>query len=63
MRQQIKAANGTVRGFITELGDRKQIHTPNGNVLGFYSKAQDKTFKPSGTCVGFGDQLMTLLED
>lgn len=63
MKPIIKSG-GQVRGYIKEVGDRKELIAPGGKVLGYYDKEKDQTIRPgAGGLVGFGDQTMTLLED
>lgn len=62
-RQPIKRANGSVRGYIVESGDRKTAQSAGGAILGWYLKSQNKTFDTHGKTVGFGEQLSLLMED
>lgn len=61
MRNIIKSANGSTRGYLDEQGQRVYIRNSEGNTLGYYDKNTDQTYSVSGTCVGKGNQVMILL--
>lgn len=61
--KQIIAAGGKLRGYIRETGERKELLDSGGMVLGYYDSVKDQTYLPGGRLFGFGDQLMSLLED
>ena len=50
-------------GYIRECGDRKELLAPGGQVLGYYLADKDQTVRPGNVFVGYGDLLMTLLDD
>ena len=54
---------GKIRGYIREIGDRKELLAPGGRVLGYYLIGTDQTVKSGGKFHGYGDTLMDLLED
>ena len=39
-----------------------KLYSDSGRLLGWYDSSVDKTFDDSGTCVGTGNILMTLLK-
>lgn len=59
----ILAPGGKVRGYINEVGDRKELLAPGGRLLGYYDENKDQTLKTGGIFFGYGNQLMDLLED
>lgn len=59
----ILGPGGKLRGYIKEVGDRKELLTPGGRLLGFYDENKDQTFESGARFYGYGDQLMGLLED
>lgn len=59
----ITASGGKIRGYIKEVGNRKELIAPGGRVLGYYDEDKDQTILSGGRLFGLGDQLMTLLED
>ncbi len=61
-KELIKGGNNETLGYLIDQGNRKEIHDPAGKLLGYYKESQNKTFLPSGTFVGYGEQLMRLLE-
>ncbi len=63
MTKTITKANGSVRGYITEAGDKKNVTSANGTTLGWYLKSQNKTFNRKGNMIGAGDQTGTLFQD
>jgi hypothetical protein len=48
---------------VRECGDRTELLAPGGRVLGYYLASSNQTIRPGGELVGYGNQLMTLLED
>lgn len=54
---------GKLRGYIREIGDRKELLSSGGTVLGYYDQIKNQTYYPGGQLVGYGDQLSMLLED
>ncbi len=59
----ILAPGGEVRGYIREIGSRKELLTAGGRVLGYYDCEKDQTYRPGAVFFGYGDQLLALLED
>ena len=59
----IIGAGGKLRGYIKESGDRIELLAPGGRLLGIYLASSDQTIRPGGGFVGYGNELMTLLED
>jgi hypothetical protein len=51
-------------GYIRESADRIELLAPGGKLLGIYLRMHDQTIRPgSGGLIGYGNLLMTLLED
>lgn len=61
--KSIIGPGGKLRGYIRESGDRTELLAPGGRILGYYLASSDQTILPGGRLVGYGNQLMTLLED
>jgi hypothetical protein len=59
----ILGEGGKVRGYVKENGNGKTLLAPGGRTLGYYLEDKNMTVTPGGTLVGWGDQLLTLLED
>lgn len=59
--ETILAPGGKVKGYIREIGNRKELLAPGGQVLGYYDEDKDQTYRPGGSLVGYGDQLFLLL--
>ena len=52
------------RGYLRESGDRIELLSPEGRLLGIFLIQQNLTIRPgAGGLVGYGNQLMSLLED
>ncbi len=56
-------SGGKVAGYIRESADRIELLAPGGRILAIFLKQQNQTIRPGGGFVGYGDLLMTLLED
>jgi hypothetical protein len=55
---------GEVIGYTRECGDRIELLAPGGKLLGVFLITQNQTILPGGGgLVGYGNLLMTLLED
>jgi len=54
---------GKVLGYEQDNGSEIVLLAPGGIVLGKYVKAADMTVTAGGRLVGYGNLLMTLLED
>jgi hypothetical protein len=51
-------------GYLVEDASTIKLITPGGRLLGIYLKNQNQTIRPGGGgLVGYGNLLMTLLED
>ncbi|MEI6782661.1 MAG: hypothetical protein WCQ21_17260 [Verrucomicrobiota bacterium] len=59
----IIGAGGKLRGYIKESDDRIELLAPGGRMLGIYLVSSDQTIRPGGGLVGYGNVLLTLLED
>lgn len=58
----ILGPGGRLRGYLKELPNRIELYAPGGRLLGYYLVVPDITIRPGGGLVGYGNQLMTLLE-
>jgi hypothetical protein len=55
---------GKVLGYLRDCGDKIELLAPGGRLLGIYLKSADQTIRPGGGgLVGYGNLLMTLLEE
>jgi hypothetical protein len=52
-----------LRGYFLEDSSTTKILSPGGTVLGIYNKIHDFTTTAGNSFIGYGNQLMTLLED
>lgn len=59
----ILAPGGKCRGYLKEVGNRKELIAKGGRLIAFYDRTKDQTVLSGGQLFGFGDQLMALLED
>jgi hypothetical protein len=59
----ILAPGAKVRGYIKEVGDRKELIAPGGRLIAFYDEEKDQTILAGGRLYGYGDQLADLLPD
>ena len=59
--QQITDYSGKVIALIEINQWQEKIYTPIGFYLGYYDKAIDKTYTYSGSYIGPGNQIMTLI--
>jgi hypothetical protein len=62
MKPIIKAG-GKLVGYIRECGDRSELLSPGGKLLGIFLVKANQTVIPGGSLVGYGNLLMSLLED
>jgi hypothetical protein len=60
--QAILATGGKVRGYIKETANGQTLLAPGGQTLGYYLEDKNMTITPGGNLIGFGNQLMLLLE-
>lgn len=51
-----------LRGYLRERRDRIELLAPGARMLGIYLIGPDITIRPGGQFVGYGNQLLTLLE-
>jgi hypothetical protein len=61
MKQEIFGPNGQLRAVIYDYGSTREIYTPEGTLLGKYTKATNETHSASGSFIGRGDLLLTLI--
>lgn len=59
----ILGKGGKLLGYLRESDDRIELLAPGGRLLGVYLKNDDMTVRPGGALEGYGNLLMTLLED
>ena len=59
----ILGAGGKVRGYLRETSTGATLLAPGGRVLGYYIRVTNSTTTAGGSFIGYGNQLMTLLED
>ena len=59
----ILGAGARLRGYLRESADRVELLSAGGRLLGIYLKLHDQTIRAGGQFVGYGNQLMTLLEE
>lgn len=59
----ILGTGGKVRGYLKETSNGQTLLALGGRVLGYYSEEKNMTVTPGGTLVGYGNILLTLLED
>ena len=59
----ILGTGGKVRGYLKETSNGQTLLAPGGRVLGYYVEEKNMTMTPGGTLVGYGNILLTLLED
>jgi hypothetical protein len=60
-RTTLRSANGSAIAVMEDEGSRINIRTMGGAFKGHYDKKSDRTYKNTGSYVGTGNQLMTLL--
>ncbi len=63
MVKPILGPGAKVRGYLRESGDRIELLSPGGRLLGIYLVMHDHTIRPGGQFVGYGNQLLVLLEE
>lgn len=61
--QPILAGGGKVRGYVNETSTGQTLLAPGGRVLGYYNEGTNSTTDGGNKFIGYGNQLMTLLED
>jgi hypothetical protein len=61
-RTMLRHPDGTLRAYLDYFPNgKKQICDPNGRPLGFYNPTSKTTHYVTGTLVGYGDLLTSLL--
>lgn len=60
--ETILGPGGKLRGYLKETANGQAILAPGGRVLGYYDSEKNMTLTPGGTLIGYGNQLMTLLD-
>ena len=63
MMTPILGPGAKLRGYIRETANGKELLGPGGRLLGYYDEQKDQTLRIGGVFFGFGDQLLSLLED
>jgi hypothetical protein len=58
----IVAGGGKMLGYLQETPTEILLLASGGKVLGRYVKASDQTLDAGGKFIGYGNQLLTLLE-
>ncbi len=61
--QPILGPGGKIRGYLKEVGHRQELLAPGGRLLGYYDWKKNQTTKAGGIFFGYGNQLISLLED
>jgi hypothetical protein len=61
--ETILGPGGKLRGYLKETGFGQTLLGKGGLVLGYYNEESNSTTTPGGRFIGYGNQLMTLLED
>ena len=59
----ILGTGGKVRGYLKETANGQTLLAPGGRVLGYFLEDKNMTTTPGGNLVGYGNILLTLLED
>jgi len=59
----ILGGGGTVRGYLRETSTGVTLLAPGGRVLGYYNENTNITTNAGGSFIGYGNQLLILLED
>ena len=61
-RTQLNHPNGQLRAWLdTYPSGKRQICDPSGKPIGFYNPSSKTTHAMSGTLIGYGDLLTTLI--
>ena len=63
MVKPILGPGAKLRGYLRECEDRIELLSIGGRLLGIFLVKQNQTIRPGGQFVGYGNQLVTLLED
>ena len=59
----ILGSGGKVRGYLRETSTGATLLAPGGRVLGYYNESTNSTTDAGGSFIGYGNQLLVLLED
>jgi hypothetical protein len=59
----ILGSGGKVRGYLKETSNGQALYAPGGRCLGYYNEKTKSTTNAGGTFIGYGNVLLTLLED
>jgi hypothetical protein len=59
----ILGTGGKVRGYLKETANGQTLLAPGGRVLGYYDEGSNRTMTAGGILIGYGNVLLTLLED
>lgn len=59
----ILGSGGKVRGYLKETSNGQTLLAPGGRVLGYFNENTDITTNAGGRIIGYGNVLLTLLED
>lgn len=63
MKTLITNSSNVTRGYIIEESTYKRIYSVNGKYMGMYNKKTNITYSNCGSFIGYGDQLVSLLEN
>lgn len=59
----ILGQGGKVRGYLKETSNGQTLLAPGGRVLGYFNENTDTTTDAGNSFIGYGNQLILLLED
>jgi hypothetical protein len=59
----IKGQGGKVLGYIKDTSTGQTLLATGGRVLGYFNESANSTTDGGGRFIGYGNQLMILLED
>jgi len=59
----ILGPGGKLRGYLKETGSGQTLLGAGGKVLGYYNEETNSTTNGGNKFIGYGNQLMLLLED
>lgn len=63
MNNPIYGPGGKLRGYLKETKTGATLLAPGGRVLGYYNKNTNTTTDGGNMFIGYGNQLLLLLED
>lgn len=61
--KSILGKGGKLLGYLRESDDRIELLAPGGRLIAIYLKNADQTIRAGGAFEGYGNLLMSLLED